>query len=332
MTGFNKNIKFLQYFIGPALFIWLSYSIYQQVSNQTDLTTSLHSFGNLLNESRRWKLWLVFLLMMINWGVEAKKFQVVISPVEQMRWRKAIRAVLTGIAFSISTPNRVGEYPGKMLYVQPGNRLKALLLIIAGNLSQLIITLLMGFCALIFLLYAPAAATADIRMRSYFPYIQKGVWVAGVLLAVAAATYFSLKNVVDIGEKFPALRKITTHAAVLKDMSNSMLTYVGGLSLVRYLIFALQYLLLLQAMQVEIPAWQAFWLIGLMFLVLSIVPTLAFAELGIRGQLSLLLFGMYSSNRFGIVAASIGIWFINLVIPAMIGSLFILRIKIFNSR
>ena len=332
MTWFNKNIKFLYYFIGPALFSWLSYSIYRQIKNQPDLAASLNSFGDILNEDRRWKLWGVCLLMMINWAVEAKKFQVVLRPVEQIDWRKALRAVLTGIAFSISTPNRIGEYPGKMLYVQPGNRLKALSLIVAGNLSQLIVTLLMGFGALIFLLYAPGAAAVGIHEGSYFPYISTGVWVAGGLLVLMTATYFRLKNVVDGGKKFPAWRRITTHAAVLKEMNNSMLVHVGGLSLLRYLVFALQYILLLQAMEVEIPAWQAFWLVGLMFLVLSIVPTIAFAELGIRGQLSLLLFGMYSSNRFGIVAASVGIWFINLVIPAVIGSVLILRIKIFNSR
>lgn len=332
MTWFNKNIKFLHYFIGPALFSWLSYSIYRQVRHQPDLAASLNSFGDILNEEHRWKLWGVFLLMMINWGVEAKKFQVVLRPLEQIDWRKALRAVLTGIAFSISTPNRIGEYPGKVLYVQSGNRLKALSLIVAGNLSQLIITLLMGFGALIFLLYTPGAAAVPIRAGSYFPYMRAGVWVAGGLLVLAAVTYFRIKNVVNVGKRFPAWRKITTHAAVLKEMSSSMLVYVGGLSLLRYLIFALQYILLLQAMQVDIPAWQAFWLVGLMFLVLSIVPTIAFAELGIRGQLSLLLFGMYSSNRFGIVAASVGIWFINLMIPAVIGSVLILRIKIFNNR
>lgn len=332
MTWSSKNIKFLRYFIGPVLFSLLSYSIYRQIKNQTDLTASLNSFSAIMNDDRRWKLCVAVLLMMINWGVEARKLQVVLGPVEKMDWYKALKAVLTGIAFSISTPNRVGEYPGKMLYVQPGNRLKALSLIIAGNVSQLIITLIMGVGALIFLLYAQDSATVAIRSGSYFPYIQAGVWVAAVLLVITAVTYFNIKNVVYIGKKFPALRKITTHATVLKELNNSVLIRISSLSLVRYLIFALQYMLLLQAMQVNIPVWQAFWLIGGMFLVLSVIPTIAFAELGIRGQLSLILFGLYSSNRFGIIAASMGIWVINLLIPAIIGSLFVVRIKIFNSR
>lgn len=332
MSWFNKNIKFLHYFIGPALFIWLAYSIYQQVIHQNDLAAALNSFGNTLNDNRRWKLWMVLLLMMVNWGVEAKKFQVVLAPVEQVDWRTAIRAVLTGIAFAINTPNRIGEYPGKILFVQHGNRLKALSLIAAGNLSQLIITLIMGWGSLIFLLYTREPATAGIRAGSYFSYIQAGIWITGGLLALALATYFRLESVIRIGKKFPLMRKIATHAAVLQEMGNRILLQIGGLSLVRYLIFALQYILLLQALQVDIPVWQAFWLIGGLFLILSLVPTIAFAELGIRGQLSLILFGLYSSNRFGIIAASLGIWVINLLIPAVIGTLFILRIKIFSSR
>ncbi|MBE7173818.1 MAG: flippase-like domain-containing protein [Williamsia sp.] len=332
MTWSSKNIKLLRYFIGPVLFSWLSYSIYLQVKEQTNLSASLNSFGNILNDNRSWKLWLVLLLMMVNWGVEAKKLQVVLSPVEEMRWRRSLKAVLTGLAFSISTPNRVGEYPGKVLWVQPGNRIKALSLIIAGNLSQLIITLIMGLGALIFLLYAQDAATMALWAGSYFPYLRAGIWVAGGLLIIAGVTYFRLQHVIDIGGRFAWVRKITAHAAVLKEMDNSLLVRIGGLSLLRYLIFASQYILLLQAMQVDIPLWQAFWLIGGLFLILSLVPTIAFAELGIRGQLSLALFGLYSSNSFGIIAASIGIWVINLVIPAMIGSLFILRIKTFQNR
>ncbi|ULT45752.1 hypothetical protein KRR40_22505 [Niabella defluvii] len=38
----NKNIKiFINYFLGPVLFIWLAWSIYNQVSNQNGLEESL---------------------------------------------------------------------------------------------------------------------------------------------------------------------------------------------------------------------------------------------------------------------------------------------------
>jgi hypothetical protein len=41
-----------------------------------------------------------------------------------------------------------------------------------------------------------------------------------------------------------------------------------------------------------------------------------------------MLFGLFSGNILGIYAAATGIWLINLVLPAMAGSLFILGIRI----
>jgi hypothetical protein len=69
-----------------------------------------------------------------------------------------------------------------------------------------------------------------------------------------------------------------------------------------------------------------------MFLALAIIPTIALAELGVRGKLSIFLFGMFSTNTLGIVLTASTIWLINLVVPALAGSLFILGIKIFRNK
>jgi len=57
-------------------------------------------------------------------------------------------------------------------------------------------------------------------------------------------------------------------------------------------------------------------------------PTIGFTELPVRATASVELFKLYSSNIVGIQAAALGIWIINLVIPAIIGSLLIFGIKI----
>jgi hypothetical protein len=76
----------------------------------------------------------------------------------------------------------------------------------------------------------------------------------------------------------------------------------------------------------------AFALVGVLFLVLAIVPTIALAELGFRGKVSLLLFGIISTNSVGIIATAGGIWLINLILPAIGGTLFILGLRIFKHK
>jgi hypothetical protein len=63
-------------------------------------------------------------------------------------------------------------------------------------------------------------------------------------------------------------------------------------------------------------------------LVMAVIPTIAlFTDLSLRGQVSLKLLGLFSANNLGISLASVSIWFINLIIPALAGSLLILSIK-----
>ena len=52
----------------------------------------------------------------------------------------------------------------------------------------------------------------------------------------------------------------------------------------------------------------------------------------LRGEISILLFGLISTNNAGIMFAATGIWLINRVIPALIGSLFVCGIKLFKKK
>ena len=101
-------------------------------------------------------------------------------------------------------------------------------------------------------------------------------------------------------------------------------------------------LLLLQLLLLQLLLFQLFgvtltWLTGaalvsLMMLLLALVPTIALAELGFRGQISLRLFSLVSANYAGIMATAAGIWVINLIIPALAGSLLVLGIRIFTKK
>ena len=50
----------------------------------------------------------------------------------------------SGVSFSVTTPNRSGEYLGRVLYMDEGNRLRVISLTILGSISQLIVTIF--FC------------------------------------------------------------------------------------------------------------------------------------------------------------------------------------------
>src|SRR5690606_36486723 len=123
---------------------WLFYSLYKQIQSQPDLHLSLALIKEAPFGTDAWKLWSVILMVFINWGIEARKWQILIQPVQKMRFITAFKSVITGVTLSINTPNSIGEYGGRILFVKDGNRIKAISLSIAGSISQLIITLIMG--------------------------------------------------------------------------------------------------------------------------------------------------------------------------------------------
>src|SRR4029078_6440170 len=141
----TKSIKiFINYFLGPILFLWLSYSIYQQVRRQPDLEGSWQQIKHSFQSPSVLNLVAVILLMIVNWGIEAFKWKLSVQKVQDVKYLTAFKAILSGTSFSVLAPNRVGEYLGRILYMDDGNRLKAISLTIAGSMSQLLVTLYIG--------------------------------------------------------------------------------------------------------------------------------------------------------------------------------------------
>ncbi|MBS1565264.1 MAG: flippase-like domain-containing protein [Bacteroidetes bacterium] len=330
MRIINKNIKILlNYGLGPILFVWLSYSIYHQVSRQPHLDTAWRQIRQSLEGSERWKLWTALLLMPVNWGLEARKWQVLLKTLEKLSWFTSFKAILSGVAFSINTPNRVGEYGGRIVYVQDGHRWKAVALTIIGSMSQLLVTLLFGLGGLLFLLGNPVTGT---MVAGYAVWI-KALFYGSVVVAICLGLlYFRLGWMLQWVERIPGTGRFMKYLAVIETLPVRFLLRVLLLSGVRYIVFVIQYILLLQLFGVEAGTWQAFWLISVLYVVLAVTPTITLAELGIRGQVSLVLFGMVSTNSLGIEMAATAVWAINLVLPAFAGSLLFLSIKIFSDK
>lgn len=262
------------------------------------------------------------LLMFINWSVEAIKWKISVNEIQKVSFSRALKAVLSGVSFSVSTPNRVGEYLGRVLYMDEGNRLKTISVTIAGSISQLIITLLMGLTGLIIL--RPAIEAEHFVSPIWLTMIIYGVLA---VLLVLTLFYFRLSWLIKWIDRLPGMKRFTYLVRVLEDFNATLLLRILSLSLLRFFIFGIQYYLLFRFFDVDVSWWQAFWTVSVSFVVMAVIPTFAIAELGLRGKVSLIFTGLFSANKAGIIFTTAGIWFINLIIPAIVGSLMILSIK-----
>jgi len=285
------------------------------------------------------KLLFVVVLMFLNWGIEARKWQVLVRVIEKISFRKAFKAVFSGQALAINTPNRVGEYVGRVVYLDEGNRLKGIALTIVGSLSQTIITLVAGLAGMYLMKATVTDAIKDIltstrliqRFPDFAPVAYEIIFYsvfAGVV--VMLIVYYELSYLTRLFEKLPFVKRYSYLIEKLEDFHWKELTRILSLSFSRYVVFIVQFILLLQVFEVNIPFWEAAGLVSVFFLVLAVVPTITSVELGVRGYAAMELFGIVSANKLGIIATTAGIWVINLIIPALAGSIFILGIKLFK--
>jgi hypothetical protein len=210
-----------------------------------------------------------------------------------------------------------------------------------GSLSQTIITLVAGLAGMFMMKDTITGALKHILMEVGFlkrfpelPPVAYDVIFYSVLVGVIVMLiiYFELSYLTRLLERLPFVNKYSYLIEKLEDFHWKELTRILSLSVSRYIVFVVQFILLLQFCNVDVPFWPAAGMVSVFYLVLAVVPTISTIELSLRGLAAVQLFGILSSNTFGIIAAAAGIWFINLIVPALAGSLFILGIKLFKSK
>ena len=89
--------------------------------------------------------------MFVNWSLEALKWKISVQSVQPVSFFRSLKAIFSGVSFSVTTPNRTGEYFGRVLYMDEGNRLRVISLTILGSISQLLVTIFFGLLGLLIL-------------------------------------------------------------------------------------------------------------------------------------------------------------------------------------
>lgn len=328
----KKRYKILlNYIIGPLLFIILAFVIYEKLKSHANRQQMAQLVQQAFSEKNRGYLIGLVVLMMLNWTIEAAKWRILVSKVQKVSLFTAVKAVLSGLSFSMFVPNGIGEYVGRIFYMQEGNRLRSISVTIVGSISQILVTIVMGFAGLLYL--KNHAWKAVIQQQGF-----TGFWLSGVLymiamtIVVVAFIYYRLSWLTALVEKIPFVHKYRYFIQSLELFHWKELTKILAFSVMRYTVFIVQYILMLHIFNVDVNWFDAACTTSVLFLVLVILPTIPVADLGIRGETGMQLFGILSKNASGIFFTAAGIWLLNIIIPAMIGTLCVLSIKFFRNR
>lgn len=262
-------------------------------------------------------------LMLVNWSIEAIKWKMMIAKYESITFFQSLEAVFSGVTLSFFTPNRVGEFAGRIFFLEKADRINASLISILGSMSQLLITLVAGGISLIFFL----KLFENIEPVIYYSI----VFLLLVFIIGITFIYFNINVFHSMLVRLNVPVKFAKIAEVLELFSPLELAKVLSLSAFRYIIFTSQFLLLLKMMDVQTSLPETVIMISMTYLVMAI-PTFALAEFGIRSVVALQFIGMLSTNGFGIVTSSFLLYIINVAIPAILGAVFVFNFKFFRNK
>lgn len=257
----------------------------------------------------------VVLLMPLNWFMEVLKWKFSIQPITHISISTAVGGVLAGVALGFVTPHAVGDYFAKVFSIAHRDREKALGLILISRMMQMLPTAIFGVLAL-YIYSQKNLAIFEIPF-SFF-YLLIGVFVFLMLCIVLILKW-----------NHP---KIKAFVEPIKKVSFRLLSLLAGLSILRYLIFSAQFLLLLSVLGLKISVFKQFMGVAFMFLAKSVLPTFNFlSDLGIREFSVALFFESFEVEVAPVIASGLILWLINIAIPALIGLFFIPQLKLKKS-
>ena len=259
--------------------------------------------------------------------MEAGKLFFLMRSEVKISFRNIIKAVLSGLAFSMNTPNRIGEYFGRILSLKKGQRLIAANYSIVSGLAQLFVTILAGSVSILLLKEVIIKSVKSDQLLKSMTQDYVIVLLISTGLLLLFIYFFYTAIFYRICRLFP-IKKLNTLASAVKKISKGLLFRILMISVVRFIIFTTQYLLILHSFGVKFDYYTGFALISIIFLIMAIIPTIAFAELGIRGKVTLIVAGGFTSQLLALTAATVFVWVLNLVVPAIIGTIFLWKVNL----
>lgn len=297
--------------------------IFQKLSNNH----SLSDFKNLLASLRSERVGLVlsslFLLMFLNWVLEAYKWKYLVRKVEIISTWTAIESVFWGLTWAVFTPNRIGEYGGRVFFLSPRKRISGVVAMSVGAVGQMVITNVFGSLALFFFVF---------RFMDLNPLMN---FILGFLVigfsSFFVLFYFNIQWVDGLLSRIGFLRPYKRFFSVFSEYRTSDLLKILTYCLSRFLVFTFQYYLIIHFLVPEIQFLDVIMIMFVFYFIQSALPSLDLLDIGVRATTAGYFFSFVTNQEIAIMASIACIWMINLIIPAILGSVFVLKLNFFGN-
>jgi hypothetical protein len=298
----HKAKQFSVFIIKLLIVTAAFYFIYDQLAYNSKL--NWQKFIALVNEKAT--IFTVLFLVALSFAnrfLEILKWQNLVSFIKPISLGEATKQVLGALTAGIFTPNGLGEYAGKALYFDKKKTKKIIFLNLICNGIQMVLTVVFGTIGLAIL----------------------GYWKWSLVI-IGLSIFFILFSFLfkNIKIKGYSIEKLLFK---IKEIPKRIHQTNNLLALCRYMVFSHQYYFLFLAFGVDLPYITLMAAVAAVYFLASSLPSFQFLDFAVKGSVAVFFFGKLGVNEWIVVFISTLMWFLNVVIPVVIGSYYVLKFK-----
>ena len=284
------------------------YFIYNQLANNDKLDWQKFLILFHKNQSAV-GIGFILLLSVLNRLFEILKWKYLVSSLRTISLGEATEQVLAALTAGLFTPNGVGEYAGKALYFDKKETKKIVFLNLICNGIQMFLTVIFGVFGLLYFNAQHNIITPKTIAILF-----------GLCFLVFGILFFSKK----INIKGYSIEKLIHK---INEIPKSIHQKNTLLAILRYLVFSHQYYFLFLAFDVDLPYFILMSAITSVYFLASALPTFQFLDFAVKGSVAVYFFGLLGVNEWIVIFITTLMWFLNVVLPVLIGSYYVLNFK-----
>jgi hypothetical protein len=306
-----------------AIVVFAFWFIYNKLSANNNLKNFKHLLSGIPLPEICAVLSLVVSLMLLNWGLEALKWRRLLRQIEQISLWRAIESVFCGLTWAVFTPNRIGEYGGRVFFLSPKRRIIGVVAMAVGNIGQMVLTNIFGAISLCIFIYR----FVDLDYR-----LDYALMVLSAMFCVFFLIFFfNIRWLNGLLLSMRFTRKYKKFYSILGRYQKKELLRILLFCLARYVVFSTQYFIMFYWLIPDIHYLDILMMVCILFFVQSTLPSLDLFDIGVRSVTASYFFSFVTRQDLPVIACTASIWLINIIIPAILGSYFVFKLNFFGS-
>ena len=304
----HKTKQFLLLLIKLLIVGGAFYFIYNQLANNNKLDWQKFIVLFQKNQSVL-GISFILLLSVLNRYFEILKWHNLVQYIHKITVAAATKQVLAALTAGLFTPNGVGEYAGKAFYFEKKDTKKVIFLNLICNGIQMVLTIIFGIFGLLYF------------NTQYAVINSQTVAIVFVLFLSLFVLLFSIKKIKIKGYSIEKL--IHKVNEIPKSIHQKNIVF----GICRYLVFSHQYYFLFLAFDVDLPYGILIATISSVYFLASSLPSFQFLDFAVKGSVAVYFFGILGVNEWIVIFITTVMWFLNVVLPVIIGSYYVLNFK-----